>query len=486
MFKDIKKLGTDTIIYAVGSGLQSLINFLLIPLYTRNLDTADYGRLELLNTVLAVLNMIFLIGMASAIIKVANRDTKSDDHKKIASGTAFIFVVPITIIFTVLAWFKATELAELVLGNAELVNLVKLLLLANAVMIPETIFFSTLRSQDRAKIYSSLWIVRAFVILGLNSYFLIVQKMGIAGILTGNLIAHFLILIVFFLFVNRTVKFKWDNFLFRKLIKFGLPIIPASLAMWIMDLSDRYFLKHYFDFTEVGIYSLGYKLGFFLSVVLVTPFQMAWPTISYRLANEPDSKKTFARIFTYFFLLASAAALGISIFDEALITIMSPAEYITAATIVPLVAFSYVFYGLHFVLAQGIHIVEKTKYYPWVIIIPAVLNFGLNYFFVPRFGMMGAAITTIISFAIVIFLTYLVANKYYPVKQEWLRLFKIVIAVIIPLIISYFLPTALLSNILTGVLIFGLFILLLFVFGFFNKEEFAQLKGLRSMFKKAK
>jgi O-antigen/teichoic acid export membrane protein len=487
MFQQIKNLGKHTFIYAIGSAIQTLVGFILVPIYTHFLSPAEYGQLEILNTILLILTMLLSFGFASAILKVHERDCPTEEEKKKAIGTMYFFVIPLATIFSLLAFLFIKSLARLTLGNIEYANLILLTLVTNIITIFLALSFAVLRTKEKSISYVLLSLLKFILILIFNIYFVTKLNLGIFGILSGNLIAQVISSVIFLPSVAKYAKFVISKRLLSKLLSFGMAIIPASIAMWIMDLSDRYFLKHFSDFTEVGLYSLGYKVGMVISVLLVVPFQLSWPTISFALAKRADVRKIYSKVLTYFFLISSFLALGVSLFSSQIVKLLAPESFYSAARVIPLISFSYVFYGIHFVISPGLHLMEKTKYYPLLVGIPAVLNLILNYYFVPIYGIMGAAMTTFVCFVFMVILTYFVSNHFYPVKYEWSRLLKITFVLILALILSYLIqsPTgpvggSTLQKSLAPLLILFGFPCILCLLRFFEKKELNSVKKLFS------
>lgn len=177
-------------------------------------------------------------------------------------------------------------------------------------------------------------------------------------------------------------------------------------------------------------------------------------------------------------------ALGLTLFAPQVIEIIAPANYARAAIVVPFVAFAYVLYGIHFIIVPGLHLKEKTKYYPLLIGIPAIMNLILNYFFVPKLGMLGAAMTTLICFVLMIIITYIFSNHFYKVKYEYLRLLKIVFVSILALFFGFYINGSFWQEILYNVLILLGFIGILYLIRFFRKGEIDQFLAILRKFKK--
>lgn len=476
MFSQIKRLVKHSSIYLIGAAFQSLIGFVLIPVYTRYLSPSEYGQLEILNTILLILNIILSFGFASALQKVHERDCKTNEEKKTLIGTIYLFVIPVASLITLIIALFAKFLTQITLNDIKYTPYIYLILITNLVVIFLNLSFAVLRVKEKSKKFALFSFGKFFFAVCLNIYFVVQLKLGVLGILFGNFLAQTILSITFLPTVLKSAKFAFSKRLFYKLSIFGFAIIPASIAMWIMDLSDRYFLKHFSDFHEVGLYSLGYKVGFLIYIGLVLPFQLAWPKISFAVASRKDCKKIYARTLTYFTFIASFAALFLSLFGKQIIQIIADPKFFQAYKIIPLIAFSYVLYGIHFVLVPGLHIKEKSKYYPIMIGVPAGLNLLLNYYFVPKFGMIGAATTTLICFALVVVLTYIITARFYAVRYEWIRILKLVFTILIALFLGFSISGFFWQKVFYNFLILLCFLVILYIIGFFDKEELKKIK----------
>ena len=474
MFSELKKLFKHSGIYALGAIAQAGLSFLLVPFYTRFLSQADYGRLEILQAFLKILLFLIPLGLPSAILKCYHRDAKSRDERKVLTSTAFFFVLFSGILQTLILLFFLHPLSQFLLKTD--LNLLLFLTIATALFAASLeLFLAFLRAEERSRFYTLIFLLRFILTLGITIYLVVILQWGIAGALIGNMFSQILTLLFFLPYLKNYVRIKISWTALGRLLSFGIAILPASIAMWVMDLSDRYFLNHFSNLAEVGIYSLGYRVGFILEFCLVIPFQLAWPSFSFRIAKQQNHRQIYARVLTYFFLAGILISLFLSLFAPEIVRILAPSDYAAAASIVPFVSLAYVFYGLHFVLAPGIHLSGKTKYYPLIIIFPAVLNIFLNYYLIPFYGMYGAAIATLISFTFLLFLAYFVSNHFYPVRYEWRRLAKICILGFGILALFFFLP---IDSILAKIGLLILFFLALYGIRFWEKEEKKMIKKI--------
>lgn len=435
MAKKIKNLFKHSTVYAIGSVFQGIAGFILVPIYTRNLAVSDFGKLDLLNTLFLILTSIISLGLPSAYIKVVEQDIDKKAEKNKLASTTFISTLSFSVlILAIFSVFSDNIGTALELKNPMLVNLV---LGSTLFFILGNIGFAFLRADEKSKFFTGTIITRSILIVLLHALFLIQFKQGIQGIFQGTLLAHLATFTILLYPIAKRLTFSFSSSHLKKLLGFGLAIIPSSLAMWAMDLIDRYFITFFLDFEQVGIYSLAYKVGLILTLSLVTPVQLAWPTFSFSIAKEKGSKKTFAQVLTYFVAISTFAAITLSAFGEIIIQILGNKNYLPGAILILPITLSYVFLGIHYIVVAGLHIQNRSKWYPILILVPAIINIALNIYLIPYFGILGAAITTLISFFVLALITIIIVRRVYGFQYETKRLVKIGLALAIFIAIHY-------------------------------------------------
>jgi O-antigen/teichoic acid export membrane protein len=257
--------------------------------------------------------------------------------------------------------------------------------------------------------------------LSLNILFLSVFHLGVWAILWSILITKAVNLTVVPICLRGdSLRFSWEKL--RPMLRYALPLLPASLSMFFLHFGDRFFLQRYCSLTDVGIYSLGYKFGMIVATLVAAPFQRVWGTHSFEIERQPDAKLVYARVFTYFATLLAFGSLCICVFIRDVIGIMAPPNYAAAASIVPMVALAYILYALNNAAGLGIMIRNKTKNIAFIQIPVVALNAILNFALIPSYGILGAALATLISFGIMFLLTFAVSQRLYPIAYEYRRL----------------------------------------------------------------
>lgn len=421
MLKTIKDLTKHSIIYGSGSILSKLLGLVLLPIFTRFLTTADYGILSLLIITGSISVVIAKLGLGSALFReVIYRES---DQSTVMS-TAFYFILGESALFFGILIAFSSNISILIFGTSDYAYLLKLILLTRFLEVFKIITMARLRIREQSKLYATLSVLNFIIGAILNIYFIVILHWGVEGLITAGLITAVIFALIFLILIKRDLKLSFSTAILRRLLNFGVPLVPAGLASLLMTSADRYFLQHFTTTTEVGLYSIGYKIGLIMGLI-VHSVQLAWPSHMFSIAKEQDAKQQFSKILTYYIVVFGFIGLGMSVCAREVIAIMTTPKFYNAYTIVPLIVLSYIFYGVRFITNTGLAIKNKMKYMPPIIIGAAVLNLYLNYLFIPRYGMMGAAGATVISYFVLVVVHTAVNLHFWYIPYEYKRIAKI-------------------------------------------------------------
>ncbi len=427
MFNQVLRLSKHSIVYGLGTAVSQIVGFFLIPVYTRYLTPANYGALEIFQTTLSVLSIILIMGLSTALFRSYYLYNDESKRKTVVS-TAFLFLTVSSVIITGILIVLASNISSLFFDSGEYTTYFRLIFLTLLCDIGIMIIMSVFRAREESTKYAMVIVLRVVLSVSLNITFLVAMHRGVLGILEGNLITVAFLYCILLASVIRKAGLRFSVDELKSMLAFGLPLVPAGLGSWILTLSDRYFLQFLSTSTELGLYSLGYKFGMVINALIVGPFQLAWMPFIFSISKRENAREVYSRVFTYFLLVAVIAALAISVLSGEVIATMATPEFQSAYNVIPLIAMSYVLFGCYFVFMVGINLEAKTKYLMPIVVGAAILNLGLNYLLIPDYGRMGAAIATLISYSTLPFSCYLVSHHYYPVKYEWGRVIKILLA----------------------------------------------------------
>ena len=335
-------------------------------------------------------------------------------------------------------------------------------------------------SVFRAKEKAGLHTIFAFLalILGLlfNILFVIVFRENVRGILKSALISQFIVFLVILIPFSKNVIFKFKGEYLKRMFTFGLPLVPSGIAMWILTLLDRFFLKYFLTMDIVGVYSLGYKISTIMSMLVVIPFSMAWSPLMLRWYKEKNDVGIYIKAYKYFSIVGFFVALVISLFSKEIIRIMTTPPFYDAYKIVYLIVLAYLFHGFYMIFSAGCTFARKTYYFPIATGIAALTNTVLNIVFIPRFQMMGAAVATIASYFIMTALVYLFSNKYYRIPFNFTHTIKIALITTIIYILGLFIGDSIVSSILLKSILLSCYFPLIYVAGVFSEREKVVLK----------
>ncbi|MCD6117543.1 oligosaccharide flippase family protein [bacterium] len=471
-----KSLLKHSFIYGASDIANRLIGFLLIPVYARFLLPDEYGTLQLL---LILFNLIFIIvqfGIGSAIFKSVIYNQNTD--KKLVYSTAFYFLLVSSLLFLTVIFLKADSISMLIFRTPGQTLLLRIVIISAFFNVFGVVPLAKLRIENNSLKFGVILVIKFVLQMLLNILFVVFLKKGIYGILVSECIVSGIFTIVYTIILSDSLRLKFSFTELKEMLEYGLPLIPASIAMLILTMSDRYLLKYYTGLDQVGYYSLAYKFGMIIGM-MVSAFQKAWPSAMFNIAKERNAKEIFAKNFTYFFLFLSYMALLLGLFAKEIIVVFASEKYIPGFKIIPFISLAFIFYGVYYFTAIGLNIKKKTYYQSLAVSIAAALNIGLNVILIPRFGILGASAATLISFVVMAGTAAKISNHYYSVPYEINRIIKIFLLFVVFVTIPYIVTcNNMLLNIFIKICLVLLFPVFLIVFKFFKVEELMYIKKL--------
>lgn len=482
MFKTVKTVATHSLIYGLGDLLTKLVGFVLIPFYTHYLTAENYGVLELLDLTSYVVSLILAMGICQALVRFYFEFEEHDKRDQVI-GNALITVWFASVIGAVVLVYFSTDLSELVLQSSSYYQLFNVMFLSTVLGLCNEIPLNWLRIRQQSVLFTAVSLVRVSISLTLNIVLIVYFKLGVMGILLSGLISSAVVGVFLLYYMLKRVKLSFSASLLKRMFAFGLPLIASWFGSFILNFCDRFLLQRMASLGEVGVYALGYKFGFLLNVLLLSPFQRTWAPKQFEIAKESNAPQTFSLVFTYYCFLQFFLTLGISaVIKDVIILITSP-EYYNAYRYVPLILLAYNFNGAYTFFQFGLLYQKRTKIFAAATLAAAVLNIAVNFLLIPSLGAWGAAWATFISFAFLFVLIFSLAQRAYYVPLEVDRLAKLIVAAVVLYVVASFAnPANLGLSLAVKAIIASLYPLLLIPLGFYRTEEIGKLKELRERF----
>lgn len=488
MFDRIKRLGTETIVYGIMTVTGRFLTFLLVPFYTNYLAPGEYGIVAYLFSLIAFLTIFFSYGMESAYFKYAS--TKEIGTTKQNFSTPFFSLLITSVFFSSVLTLFSGELSSIA-GFGEIGS--RLILMAAWILCFDTIAlvpFAALRLQHRAGMFAVIKLINIVTNVVLNVIFLAILGLGVEGVFLAGLIASVVTILILLPVSWPSLGLTFSVDLWKQLLKFGIPYVPAGVASIALQVIDRPILRMLTDDATVGIYQANYRLGIVI-MLLVTTFDYAYRPFFLNNAREPDAKELYARVATYFHTVMVFVCLAVIVFIHDIVRIpvgegyLIHPDYWGGLAIIPVVMVAYIFNGWVTLLMPGIFIEKKTNFLPLVTGFAAAVNIIANFMLIPVYGIMGAALATLLSYIVSAGGMYVVSQRFYPVTYEIKRVLTVsVLFLVYGSSIYYSLYYAMIDISLPYKLIILIsFPILLFISGFMRRDEMRIIKRIAGRMK---
>jgi len=207
----------------------------------------------------------------------------------------------------------------------------------------------------------------------------------------------------------------------------GVQPFEFKLSVFVLSMSDRFFIKEIISVEASGVYGISYKFGMILNMIFVVPLMQAWHPILFRLENAPEQKVTYQKIALYYVQIGSLLMLAVVVASKYLLKLTTTAEYHSGIIIVPWIALSYLLFGLQNFFKAGALIHNKTIQMTQYGLLAAVLNIILNLVMIPAFGILGAAIATTLSYFVMIVLILRLSQKHLHINWLWKKMIPVIL-----------------------------------------------------------
>ncbi len=411
-----KQLGKDSIVYGLGGILAKGISFFLLPVYTRIFAPADYGLITMLTVISSLLAGLLAMGMDSAqsFYFFAQKESGRASQARLITA--------------ILQW-RLTWGAAIVGGSLLLAPLLN------------TMFFDGRLTWE----YFAVAFVGALFTQLMNQsvevFRLLYRPWPYLGITLGNTLVSTVITVVLVVWLDWGVisffigsgigavigslfgwwairtyldwsTWHWDWW--PKLVRFGAPLVPSTLAMYVLNTADRWFISFYHGQDALGLYGVGAKFAILIALAITT-YRQAWWPISMDAIHSPEGPLLFRTMARLYLGMGSIGIILLTVLSPWLVSFFTAPAYHTAYPIVGILAWQSIFYGFYLISSAGIWKKQATGWYPVIMAIAALLNVALDAWLVPQFGNIGAAVATSTSFFVWNVLAIWISEKLWPI-----------------------------------------------------------------------
>ncbi|HEU4682253.1 MAG TPA: lipopolysaccharide biosynthesis protein [Gemmatimonadales bacterium] len=472
LLTDARRLVDRSAVYALGLLLLRGMSLLLIPLYTRYLDRAEYGIVAVAVSVTAVLAVLGPISLHGALARLYF-DAQSDADRKRVAGALWVATVLAAGLLTLLLDRVGEQWAAILLPDVPFQPYIRLAIWTAFLTTFGLIPLNLLQIQERPGLYVKVTVAGTLITTLCIIWLVVGRGMGAYGYVLGTFIGSALLAIPYTVLAARmsTLGLRWN--VTRAALAYSLPLVPHALAGWVLELSDRALLQRFVPLTQLGLYSLGYQLASLLTMA-ATAINFAWTPYMYGVVRDrPETAPAeLGRMTTYYVAVLCALGLGIALLGGDILRFLTEPAYHPAYQVVPLIVLGLVFSGLYLVPASLLFLKSKTGLIPLVTVAAGAVNVALLLWLAPRAGIMAGAWATAAGYAVMLLLVWLAARSVFRLPYEYGRIGTLLVAAA-----AIFLATQVLSLPPNAAGAAGrgalwlLFPMLLFLLGFFRPAE---------------
>lgn len=425
-----KKLFKQTFIYGVATVLPRMLNFLLVPLYTKMLPTGTYGEISLIFAYFVLFNVVLSYGMETAFFRFFHKKENKDQVISTSSWS----LLGSSVLFLFLGYLFQDQVIKLVDVSRQVLHLVLWILFFDAVVV---IPFAWLRARERPIRYAVIKVVNVAVTIGLNIFFLIYLKdwstqydflaslyiphYEIEYVFIANLVASLLTLLMMISFYFK-VRFVFNKILWKKMMRYAFPVLIAGVAFAVNEAFDRimmsYLLPKEVAKSQIGMYAACYKLALFMTL-FSTAFRLGIEPFFFSQAEDKNARQIYAEITKYFTIFGSFILIVVMVFIDLLKRLIILDEaYWEAMNIVPLILLGNLFMGIYYNLSVWYKVTDRTKFGGYISLAAAGVTIGVNLLLIPTIGYIGAAISTLAAYGVMMIMSFFWGQKYYPIPYN--------------------------------------------------------------------
>lgn len=414
----------NTIVFGIGSLGTKAIQFLLIPIMTAFMRPNEFGQVDYYNSFIMLLVPIVSFSIADGIVRFGIQQTNQEKKNLISSIFAIVifFSMVLLIIAATFLYFGTALYAVLVL-----------LLMAQTV---NQVILSLLKVKELNIIYALAGFVSA--VLQMVTLVVVFEKYSHSAevyFLTGSMtliLVNLLLLVI----IKPSIQ-KIDYSLIINILQYSIPLIPNVLLWWIMNFSDRFFIKHFLGFTSSGYYSLATKFPVLINTVMLI-FLQAWQLELFKITDKKKLSQlinTASSFFNYFNYLLLAILVPLIPF---VLTLLANSNYNSAKEFVPLLLMAGIYSNLSMFIGTNYLVSKNTNRLWMTAVIGAILNLILNLLLIPLMGINGASLATLISYGAVYVSRFFDQKQQFHLKVDIKRVFVINIVVICQIYTFFF------------------------------------------------
>jgi O-antigen/teichoic acid export membrane protein len=413
----LRRLLKDSAIYTVPSIFSRGLSLILVPVYTRVMDPADYGSFDLLMIFASIINLTIALEISQGVARFYASESDPIKRKSYVS-TAFWFTLVCYTIFTLGILFLSPYISEMIMGRSGYLSEFQTGIIY--IFFNGIFYFiqNQLRWEFRSRQYAILSFVMTFVTAATTIWLAYFLKWGFSGLMIGMLIGCSFATLIGLFWLQNSLERRFNFSRLLEMLSFSTPLVFSGIAVFITQYIDRLMINYFLSIEQVGLYGIGYRLASVASIVMVG-FQSALTPLIYANLKNPDTPQQLERIFRIFIFFALLFFLVLTLFSIDILKLLTTSEFYNASVVIVYLV-PAVFLANMYIFSPGISIAKKTHLIFWINIGGCSVNIFLNYLFIPILGINGAGLATCLSYVLIFWLYVKISQKFYLIPYNWL------------------------------------------------------------------
>lgn len=425
-----KVLG-NSFLYTFSALLVKAIGFLLLPVYTLFLTPQDYGITNLVNSFTQVATFIIAFSLYSAIIRFYV-DYKNDREKlKRFYGTIITFIVISGIVFVSLGLIFNRVLISWFFEGVSFYPVILIAIFTLVFGCLHTLHQNILQGMQQGKKLTIINLLVFAVQVGLNLFFIGVLKLGATGVLLAALIINvcYFIYMIIDLKKNDLISFCIDMKILREALKYSVPIMPHNLSTKIANFASRVFINKSGALALVGLYSIASQFGILIDIIQSSVNQAFAPWFYEMMdIDNKGNKKDIVKFSSFLLILYSLLYMGIGLFSQEAIILMTNERYIMAWTVIPILVVAFSVKSIYYFYINILfYYKDAAKKIFIATVTGSFSDIMIAFVLVPKYGMYGAACSFLIAKIIVVTIVVMISKKYDDIGYKITGMLRIII-----------------------------------------------------------
>jgi len=477
MTEYLRRLVRSLAAYQLADVVSKFIAVLLLPVYTRYIRPSGYGVVELLGNGVIFISILVRFGMIEAFLRYYFADEEQERRAALVRRAAIFLLAATTPVAVVLAG-AAVPLSRLVLSHRDPTTF-RIAVLGLWSFTNLELAYGLLRVDERRRTYAAASLINVGMTVSASLVLVVGRHDGARGLLLGNYGASTLVLFgLWWVLRHRFAPRRGPGESWSRLLRFGLPTVPAEASVYALSIVDRYYIYHHRGQALAGLYSIAVKLAGSVAFI-VRAFQYAWPPLAYSVRSDEEAARLYGLVTTYYLLVSGWVVAGLALLGRWILRLLAAHAYFGAYRALPWVALGWALYGLWvvFLVIAG-RAKVTTRNFP-AALAGLAANVALLLILVPDFGLAGAGVALCGAYLVMLAVMHVLTRRSFAARFEWGRILHLALVMgAIAVGGDLLLPTSGAAGLLTRAAAAAVIPAVLWATGFAHRSELERARAL--------